>query len=136
MAEETFSLRVISPAGTAVEEEVSEVSIPGPQGEIGFLPKHCRYTGALGTGLLSYKNVNSNEHGNVVVSKGFCYFANDTLTVLASTLCDPATADLDEYRQEQQELLEILKEGHFDDPDNQLAREQLACAEAIEKALS
>ena len=86
MAQDSFTLRVLTPAGLVFEEQVSSVNLPSAQGEIGLLPNHCRYTGTLGVGLLTFDLANGQKGKPVVVAGGFCNFVDGKLVVLADSV--------------------------------------------------
>jgi F0F1-type ATP synthase epsilon subunit len=130
----SFKLKVIGPGGLDVDVDVTEVLVPSVTGEIGFLPQHIRYIGLVGIGVLSYWLADGSGPQRLVIDRGLCSFVDETLTVLANDLYEPAEADLEHYRKQKQELTDFLQGGHYDDPDRVLARDQLACIEAIEKS--
>lgn len=80
---EGFKLKILTPVGVVLEEEnVTSVSVPSSEGEIGILPGHVKYSGLLGTGILKY-NSNSSKPHKVSVSEGFCNFSDNELVILA-----------------------------------------------------
>lgn len=86
MSADSFRLKVITPEGVALDEQVSSATIPTSEGEIGVLPKHARYCGLLGNGPLSYLKQGSATSENFTVHEGFCHFVDDTLTILADSV--------------------------------------------------
>lgn len=80
---DSFALKVLTPAGVALSESVTSVTLPGSDGEVGILPGHCRYVGLLGTGSLKYVPAGQGSPKSIVVSEGSCQFEGNALTVLA-----------------------------------------------------
>lgn len=87
---EDFKLRVITPAGVALDDSTSTVTLPTVDGQIGVLPHHTRYTGIIGAGRLQYDKVGGGI-GELEISGGFVSFADDTLTILADQALVPAS---------------------------------------------
>lgn len=48
----TITLRVVTPERAVFEGEVTSVVVPGHDGEIGILPRHAAFLGAVGAGEL------------------------------------------------------------------------------------
>ena len=51
---ETFQLRVATPEKLVVDQQVSEVEVPGKDGYMGILAGHAPLLSALGSGNLTY----------------------------------------------------------------------------------
>lgn len=135
MSNSSFTLKVVTPAGIALEDEVAEVYLPSSRGEIGILPGHAKYTSLLGTGVLSYSRHGQVTNAKMVVSEGFCNFSNDTLTVLADTVDLPDMIDrvaLEKLKSEARSQVDTLDPT---DPMWQAARVRIARCEAVEKIL-
>ena len=86
---DSFKLRIYTPAGLLHEEVVTAVTLPSSTGEIGVLPKHCKYTGVLGSGNLNY-TLPSGDKKKITLAGGFCTFNMDTLEVLADAVSNSA----------------------------------------------
>ncbi|NDC39337.1 MAG: ATP synthase F1 subunit epsilon [Proteobacteria bacterium] len=136
MGTDSFQLKVVTPAGIALEEEVTTASLPTVQGEIGVLPQHIGYNGLLGVGVLSYCKVGSTQFDKVVVSGGFCQFGDSTLTILADTVDLPGTIDSAKYGAERAELQKIIEVEDSQSQQWQVAKEQLARIEAIDRLIA
>ena len=79
----TFSLRIVSPEGNVLKEEVEFVVLPGGAGELGILPNHAPLIAGLDIGVVRYT-----LDGNVkrlALAGGFVEVADNTATVLADT---------------------------------------------------
>lgn len=86
---DSFKLRIYTPAGLLHEDVVTSVTLPSSNGEIGVLPRHCKYTGVLGSGNLNYTTP-AGDKKKITLSGGFCTFNTDTLEVLADSVTNSA----------------------------------------------
>ena len=136
MSDRAFKLEIITPAGLAREDATDEVTLAAKNGEIGILPQHAKYTGLLGTGLLTYFSTESNQTENVVIGGGFCNFHNDTLTILADSIDTLDSVDKDSYADEREKFAEILDTADTYTPEFEEAQIKLARIEAIDRLLS
>ncbi|MDP4159656.1 MAG: F0F1 ATP synthase subunit epsilon, partial [Bacillota bacterium] len=55
----TFSLRIVSPEGNVLKEDVEFVILPGGSGELGILPNHAPLIAGLDIGVVRY-TINGN----------------------------------------------------------------------------
>lgn len=88
----SFQLRVISQAGTIVDEAVNDVVFPGSAGETGVLINHVRYSGIVETGILRYTT--SAGKKALAVSGGFARFSDGVITIIADEVSTRDTAPL------------------------------------------
>jgi len=79
---DTFELKVITPAGVALKEVVTSAILPGLDGEIGVLPKHCNYITLIAEGTLRY-TTSKGDTREIEVAEGSCQYQDDVLTILA-----------------------------------------------------
>ena len=131
---DSFKLRIVTPVGVAVEADVSSVTIPSTEGEIGILPHHCQYTGLVGIGILTY-NSTDGATVRIAVSGGFCQFVGDTLTVLADASYAADTVDRAHYATERNDLQKIVDVEDTQSSAWIVAREKLSRIEAIDSLL-
>jgi F-type H+-transporting ATPase subunit epsilon len=80
---DVMELEVATPERQLVQEEVTEVQIPGKSGYMGILPGHAALLGQLGTGFLSYTCGGRRRH--LSVQGGFVEVLPDHVRVLANT---------------------------------------------------
>ncbi len=132
----TFRLKVFSPAGLVHDDVVSEVILPGSNGEVGLLPEHAQYTTLLGTGILSYQSAGEGSVVRLVISEGFASYSDGTLTILADSADRDEDIDRDHYADNRTELSKTLEEGYSEDPEWKLARVKLSRIEAIDQLIS
>jgi len=133
---DTELIRIFTPAGLLLEEEVRSVRLPSAKGEIGILPGHARYTGLLGTGIMEYESVQSGKSISCVISGGFCNDSEDVLTILADSVDFPDTIDRENYANDREKLKGILDTINSSEPRWQDAQTRLSRIEALDELLS
>jgi len=101
---ETLELRVATPERELVNEQVSEVQLPGRSGYMGILPGHAALVGRLGTGTLTY--VASGRKRCLAVHGGFVEVAEDHVRVLADAAESQEDIDLARAKRAYQRSLE------------------------------
>ena len=74
-------LKIVTPAGTALDRMTNYVNLPTPEGSVGILADHAPMLCALGKGKLKYRF--EGGEGFVFVSEGVASVENNELTVLA-----------------------------------------------------
>ena len=79
----TFSLRIVSPEGDVLKEDVEFVILPGGSGELGILPNHAPLIAGLDVGVIRY-TLNSTIK-RVAITGGFAEVIDNSATVLADT---------------------------------------------------
>jgi F-type H+-transporting ATPase subunit epsilon len=77
-------LEVATPERLILKEQVSEVEVPGAEGEMGILPEHAALVSELGAGPLRYFPGGDRPH-YLFVSGGFVEVRDNTVRVLADT---------------------------------------------------
>ena len=78
--EDRILLRVLTPNGTALEQNVNYVNLPVPEGSVGVLAGHAPMLCAVGAGRLKYRF--EGGEGLVSVSDGVARVEKNELTVL------------------------------------------------------
>ena len=74
-----LNLKVITPHKLLVDEQVSEASLPGLEGDLGILPGHRPHLIVLGEGSLSYKWAGGEDR--IVVSGGYAEIRGNSVLV-------------------------------------------------------
>jgi F-type H+-transporting ATPase subunit epsilon len=88
-----FSLTVVSPDRSVVEETVSSVVAPGSQGYFGVYAGHVPIIASLRPGLLEYVGTTGARH-YVYVGGGFAEVSPSRVTILADEAAPAAEIDL------------------------------------------
>ena len=94
VANNSFQCVVITPERQALDAEVSQVTVPAHDGEVGVLPGHAPLLANLGVGLLKYQDTSGTDHF-LFIDGGFCHVLNNEVTLLTSGAIakDEITAD-------------------------------------------
>jgi len=79
----TFKLRIVSPQGNILQEEVEFAILPGEAGELGILPHHAPLISNLKIGVLRYTL--NGEIKRVAISGGFAEISDNQAAILADT---------------------------------------------------
>lgn len=135
MAADSFTFKIITPAGLTCEEHVTSVTLPSPKGEIGVLPEHVGYTGLLTTGVVEYVPVELGLAQRAAIGGGLCIYSEETLVVLADSVETPESVNKETYAAERNNLLKTVQEGSAYDPAWETAREKLARIEAVDRII-
>jgi F-type H+-transporting ATPase subunit epsilon len=85
-------LRVLTPENTLVDEDITEVYAPGAAGELGVLPDHITFLGALDIGEVRYRS--GKATGALLMSGGVLEVLDDQITILADAAVRPGAVDL------------------------------------------
>ncbi len=85
-----FTLEIISPEGTILKVEASEVVIPSYEGEMGILKNHIPLITFLRPGFIKIKG---NEETIFFVEEGTGEFVNNNLLILTSTAKELSAID-------------------------------------------
>ena len=102
-----LSLSIITPEKTALtNKEVSFVSLPAFEGELGVLPGHISTVVQLKEGLLRYKS--GHEHGDFSVLGGFAEINKNKVLVLAEAAELAREIDEERARQAYREAKDAL----------------------------
>lgn len=78
----TFTLSIVAPDRSVMEEPVASVVAPGVEGYFGVLGGHVPFAAALKPGLVEYEDANGQRH-YVSISGGFTEVLADKVTILA-----------------------------------------------------
>jgi F-type H+-transporting ATPase subunit epsilon len=125
---EKLLFEITTPEGKVYSEQVDEVVLPTPNGEIGILPNHIPLVSLLNAGELRIKK--GSEVTYLAVSGGFIEIRPDKIVVLADTA--ERAEDIDEERAEEarNQAEKMLTEKRED------AQEFAAIAAKMEKELA
>jgi F-type H+-transporting ATPase subunit epsilon len=123
----TFSLRIVSPEGNVLKEDVEFVVLPGGLGELGILPNHAPLISGLNVGVIRY-TLNSTIK-RVAITGGFVEVIDNSVTVLADTAELSEEIDLTRAVEAQERATERLK-SHSDEIDVRRAEYALRRANA------
>jgi F0F1-type ATP synthase epsilon subunit len=135
VTQESFVFKVLTPGGVVREQHVSSAILPACDGQIGVLPLHIDYTGLLGTGVVEYFPVETDQPEKVAIGGGLCTFSDECLVVLADFVETPEGVNKETYAAERESLSKTLREGSGFDPAWETARRKLDRIEAVDEML-
>ncbi len=85
-----FTVEIISPDGSILKSEATEVTIPSYEGQMGILKDHIPLITFLRPGLISIKN---QEEKKYFIQEGTVEFSNNNLLILTSTAKELSSLD-------------------------------------------
>ena len=108
MSEELFSLRIISPLGTAFEGRVTQATLPTPNGEITILAHHMPIVAVLSKGEVRIPT----DTGEVViaVAGGFLDTDLEAATVLSDFAAEAQSIEVARVEAARKRAEELLAE--------------------------
>lgn len=113
MSTQLLKLRVITPTRVVLDlMDVSVVTAPGTEGELGILPRHTPLFTKLKEGVVMYKMGDKKNYFGV--ANGFLEVSEDTVTILADDAILPEEADVkraEESRKRAEEIMQKRLEG-------------------------
>lgn len=122
----TFALRVVSPEGNVLKDDVEFAVLPGEAGELGILPNHAPLIAGLNVGVIRYTKEGDSKR--LAISGGFVEVADNQVTVLAETAEPGEMIDLTRALAAK-ERAEMRISQHRDDVD--LRRAEFALKKAV-----
>lgn len=123
----TLKLKVVTPEQLVYEDEVEEVYLPTPDGEIGILPHHLNLMSQIKAGELRIKK--SGKTSYLAVGSGVLQMVDNTLSVLTDQALEESEINEKEAQEARQRAQDALEQTQTD--------EEYAVALAnLEKALA
>lgn len=132
MSTNSFKLKIITPQGVAVEQQVKSVKLPSSNGQIGVLPQHERYVSTLGIGVIEFESAEGKENSKFVISEGFCNVEQDCLIILADNLIDPVKIKPEDLLSERETAKLVMSNSAPDSAEWKLANNKIRQMEAVE----
>jgi F-type H+-transporting ATPase subunit epsilon len=103
---DTFQLEVATPEKLLVNEQVTEVQLPGKSGYMGILAGHAPLLSILGAGMLSYEG-GGGPH-KLVIAGGFVEVFENHVRVLADNADLPQDVNAEKARKDLEEASQAL----------------------------
>lgn len=125
---DTISLKVVTPVRLVLEEQVEELTAPGPLGQLGILPDHAALMTTLEVGQLGYRK--SGAAAVVTVTGGYAEVLDNVVTVLANAAEFPHEIDTARAEDAKARAERALGEGGQTDEDR-LAAARAALQRAV-----
>jgi F-type H+-transporting ATPase subunit epsilon len=128
----TFHFDLVSPARLLLSEEVTQVDVPGVDGDFGVLAGHAPLVATLKPGILTVYGVGATQR--FVVFGGFAEVSQTGMTVLAEVAVPHSEADRAEIA-ERIRSLEASRDKLPTDATHDRAGERIEHFRALERAL-
>ena len=128
----TFHFELVSPEQLLFSGEVTQVDVPGEEGEFGVLAGHAPYMATLKPGLLTIHGDGAPQR--IVVRGGFAEVSPSGLTVLAEQATPAAEIDAMAIAQSIKDAEEDLADAK-NDAAHDKARERLEQLNTLKGAL-
>ncbi len=125
---DSISLKVVTPVRLVLEEQVDELTAPGPLGQLGILPDHAALMTTLEIGQLGYRK--SGAAAVVTVTGGYAEVLDNVVTVLANAAEFPHEIDTTRAEDAKARAERALDEGGQADEDR-LAAARAALQRAV-----
>lgn len=117
----TIKLSVVSPEKVAFEGNVTQILLPGYDGDMGVLPEHAALSSLLRAGIISWHEDEHREHSvpdeSYFITGGYVDIQPDNCTVLVKELIDLKAIDIKEAHEEYQEFLKQMDGKNMSDAD-------------------
>jgi F-type H+-transporting ATPase subunit epsilon len=103
-------LDIITPEKTVLSEEVEEVVVPTPSGQIGILPHHVNLVSQITHGEIVITKKGKEQY--YAITGGFLEVVNGKVSVIADYAAHAEDIDVEKAIKAQKRAEEILKKGH------------------------
>ena len=127
----TFQFELVSPERLLLSTEVSEVIVPGTDGEFTVLPNHAPMMTTIRPGILSVKTEGSGDREEYVLLGGFAEAGPDRLTILAEEAYVRSELDKDGLASSIRDTEEDARDAQTDEA-RALATERLEQLKTLE----
>ena len=127
----TFQFELVSPERLLLSTEVSEVIVPGTDGEFTVLPNHAPMMTTIRPGILSVKTEGSGDREEYVLLGGFAEAGPDRLTILAEEAYVRSELDKDALASSIRDIEEDARDAQTDEA-RALATERLEQLKTLE----
>jgi F-type H+-transporting ATPase subunit epsilon len=127
---ETLKLKVVTPEGAVVDEDVAGVTARSDLGEFSVLPQHRLILAALEPGRLIVERPDGGSSTTYAVDKGFLEGGPDHANVITQRCVDPEDIDAEAVAAEVEELQQQLDQMEITDPKRDGVADSLAWARA------
>ena len=120
-------LKVLTPEGSVLEGDVSEVTLPGSEGELGVLPAHAALLTKLIPGALSYRAPDG--QGTIAVGRGVAEVRDDRVIVLVERAVPAEEIDAAAVEAQRKKLIAEREVGAIDQDRLEAIDEELVLLE-------
>jgi F-type H+-transporting ATPase subunit epsilon len=130
MAADSIELIIVTPERQLLRETVTEVTLPGADGQLGVLPGHAPLITELGIGELTYRSKSGSQHDPIAIISGFAEVLGERVTVLAEMAERAGEIDVARAEKAKQRAEERLAKAQ-NDPDVDWNRASIALQRSL-----
>ena len=130
MAADSIELIIVTPVRQLLRETVTEVTLPGADGQLGVLPGHAPLITELGIGELIYRSKSGSQSEPIAIISGFAEVLGERVTVLAETAERAGEIDVARAEKAKQRAEERLAKAQ-NDPDIDWNRAAIALQRSL-----
>lgn len=120
-------LKVLTPEGSVLEGDVSEVTLPGSEGELGVLPAHAALLTKIIPGTLAYRAPEG--QGTIAVSRGVAEVRDDQVIVLVERAVPSEDIDVAAVEAQRKKLIVEREVGAINEEQLEAIEEELLLLE-------
>ena len=120
-------LKVLTPEGSVLEGDVSEVTLPGSEGELGVLPAHAALLTKIIPGALAYRAPDG--QGTIAVGRGVAEVRDDRVIVLVERAVPAEEIDAAAVEAQRKKLILEREVGAIDAQRLETIEEELVLLE-------
>ncbi len=102
-------LDVITPEKTVLSDEVDEILVPTPSGQIGILPHHINLVSQISQGEIIIKKKGKEQY--FAITGGFLEVVHGKISIIADYAAHAEDIDVEKALKAQKRAEEILKKG-------------------------
>jgi len=124
---DTLQLEIVTPEHMVINDQATELTMPGKGGYLGILPGHAPLLSELAVGEISYKTLDGASR-YLSCAWGFMEVLPDKVTMLAEVAERAEDIDVERARKSKSQAEEVLKSANTD--EHSKALDQLALANA------
>ncbi len=125
---QNLTLKVITPAGLALEAPVETVVLKGDLGEFGVLAGHVAMVSNIVSGRIRY--VDEQGEKTLIAHGGISEVRDNTVTILTQTLENPDEIDVAEAIKEFEEIESRLESGFLGEEEQERLSDRLQIVRA------
>lgn len=119
----TFNFEIITPEKVVYKDEIEEIVLPTPQGQITILPNHVSLLTQVSAGEIIVKK--NNKEYYLAITGGFLEVANNNVSILADYAVRSEEIEVTKALEAQRRAEKIMKES-----SEKVSKKDFALAEA------
>ncbi|MCF8054173.1 MAG: ATP synthase F1 subunit epsilon [Deltaproteobacteria bacterium] len=131
---EMLQLEVITPDRQVFSGEVTDVLLPGIEGEFGVLKGHTPFLSGLDYGLMSYTKAEGSKKEFFVIGQGYAEVTGSRVIVIIETVLPVENVDVANVQKDRDSQQQKLAKIQQDDPEGEKIKKEIKMLDALLKA--